>query len=169
MANEIVNYEGKPLAEVIKKGAERASIQAFLELSCPGIVYNPDKAVMPQLKGWLEVRFPDKAKDKKWIKAEAERKMRKEFRPYTDAVVAHIQREYDLELPKFNKPTKTGLVNGGNIPFKRKTSQPITQAEINAKLASGDADFLAALARAGYDVEKQEDKPGVREVEAALE
>jgi hypothetical protein len=167
MANELATRDSNEVVkQALATGKEAASIQNFLEASCPGIVFDNTKTIMPQLKLWVQAQNPGWSK--KEVKLEAERKMRKEFRPYTDALLAHIQREYDLELPKFAKPTKKGIVNGGTIGFKRKTSVGITQEEINAKLESGDPDFLAALARAGYDVEKKEQKPAVREVESTL-
>ena len=153
--------------EIIVRGGEKASLQNFIETQCPAIEYDPAKPLMGQLRKWVEGQPGNEQASRKQIKNQVDQLMYKKFRPYIDACVMHISREYNLELPKFSKKVgEDGVPNSGSIPFKRKAVRFVSKAELLAKVENPDEAFETALEKAGYRLEKVTQ---VREVEARLE
>ena len=127
-------------------GQEVASLADFVkqESELEGLVYDPRLACMKQIKDHLLRKNP--TWKPKAVKARAEFIVHVKLRAYTDALLAHLGREYNLELPRFSKKTgPDGQPNSFSLRGTRKPVKPMTEDQVIALYRRAQNGDVAAV------------------------
>jgi hypothetical protein len=152
-------------------GNESASMEQFMGLELPGLIYDPTKPCMKQIKDWVARQPGNEGLKPGQVKTIAEDILHNKLRPYKAAVIDHINREYNFDLPRYSKKVNpiTGQPKSGSLRFTEKPVRPMTEKQVLGlyqAAKSGDVAAQKRLKAAG--IIAAEEKPAIREAEVTV-